>query len=95
MNFLLKCRHLPGFFFWSFVLGALVSINMVSGDEYQGGEKPLKFEMVLLATDLFKSVSLESKTGQVMNRYTIYKRGSPWPARIALYLHGIILKHAC
>ena len=68
---------------------------MDSGDEYQEGEKPLKFETILLATDLIKSVNVGSKTGQVMNRYTIYKRGSPWPARIVLYLHGIILKHAC
>lgn len=57
-------------------------------------EKPLKYETIL-ATDLIKSVSLGSKTEQVMNRYMIYKRGSQWPARIVLYLHGIILKHAC
>lgn len=65
-------------------------------------EKPLllyekydKYETILLATDLIKSVSLGSKTEQVMNRHMIYKRGSQWPARIVLYLHGIILKHAC
>lgn len=39
-------------------------------------EKPLKYETILLATDLIKSVSLGSKTEQVMNRYMIYKRGS-------------------
>ena len=96
MNFLLKYRHLTNFFFlWRFVLRALVSINTDSGDEYQEGEKPLKCETIFLATDLIRSVSLGSKTEQVMNRYMIYKHGSQWPARIVLYLHGIILKHAC
>lgn len=70
VTLLFKCRRLS-LPFWGFVLWAPVSTNRDFGGEYQEGKKLLKYETILLPTNLIKSVSLGIKQDRDEEMYDL------------------------